>query len=92
MYGYTGRGLGPRAGVLSGWTLIWCYLFIGVAGMCGFAVFCGQFLPALGYHGSVHPIVFFAISAAACWLIAYKDIRVSSILTLVLEGPRSPAS
>jgi amino acid transporter len=86
MYGYTGRGLGPAAGVLSGWTLIWCYLFIAVAGMCGFAVFCGQFLQALGYHGSVHPVIFFAISAVACWLIAYKDIRVSSILTLALEG------
>jgi amino acid transporter len=86
MYGYTGRGLGPTAGVLSGWTLIWCYLFIAVAGMCGFAVFCGQFLQAVGYHGSVHPIIFFAISAIACWLIAYKDIRVSSILTLLFEG------
>src|SRR5580700_2575453 len=64
MYGYTGRGLGPTAGVLSGWTLIWCYLFIGVAGMCGFAVFCGQLLQALGYHGSIHPVFFFAFSAA----------------------------
>ncbi len=42
-------------------------------------------LSALGYHGSIHPIVFFAISAVACWVIAYKDIRVSTVLTLVLE-------
>ena len=48
MYAYTGRGLGPKAGVLSGWTLIWSYLFIAVAGMCGFAVFCQQLLDALG--------------------------------------------
>jgi amino acid transporter len=86
MYAYTGRGLGPKAGVLSGWTLIWSYFFIAVAGMCGFAVFSGQLLSALGYHGSVHPIFFFMISAALCWLIAYKDIRVSSLLTLALEG------
>ncbi len=86
MYAYTGRGLGPAAGVFSGWTLIWSYLFIGVAGMCGFAVFSGQLLSALGYHGSVHPVFFFAISAILCWVIAYKDIRVSSILTLVFEG------
>src|ERR1700689_5021934 len=32
MYGYTGRGLGPKAGVISGWSLIWAYLFIGVGG------------------------------------------------------------
>ncbi len=85
MYAYTAKGLGPSAGVFSGWTLIWSYFFIAVAGMCGFAVFCAQLLSALGYHGSVHPIIFFAISAVACWVIAYKDIRVSTILTLVLE-------
>ncbi len=85
MYAYTGRGLGPSAGVFSGWTLIWSYLFIAVAGMCGFAVFCGQLLSALGYHGSIHPVVFFAVSAVAGWFIAYKDIRVSSVLTLILE-------
>ena len=86
MYAYTAKGLGPSAGVFSGWTLIWAYFFIAVAGMCGFAVFCAQLLSALGYHGSVHPIVFFAISAVACWVIAYKDIRVSSILTMALEA------
>jgi amino acid transporter len=86
MYAYTAKGLGPSAGVFSGWTLIWAYYFIAVAGMCGFAIFCGQLLSALGYHGSVHPIIFFAISAVACWVIAYKDIRVSSVLTLVFEG------
>ena len=85
MYAYTAKGLGPSTGVFSGWTLIWAYYFIAVAGMCGFAVFSAQLLSALGYHGSVHPIIFFAISALACWVIAYKDIRVSTILTLALE-------
>ena len=32
MYVYTGKGLGPSAGVFSGWTLIWAYYFIAVAG------------------------------------------------------------
>jgi amino acid transporter len=86
MYAYTAKGLGPATGVFSGWTLIWAYYFIAVAGLCGFAVFCAQLLSALGYHGSVHPIVFFAISAALCWLVAYKDIRVSTILTLIFEA------
>jgi amino acid transporter len=84
MYSYTSRGLGPAAGVFSGWTLIWCYLFIGVAGLAGFAVFAAQFLSAV-HLGVPPPVVLFAISALACWYIAYKDIRVSSVLTLVLE-------
>ena len=37
-------------------------------------------------HGTVPPDVFFAISAITCWYIAYKDIRVSSLITLALEG------
>ena len=85
MYGYTGRGLGPTAGVLSGWTLIWSYLFIGIAGLTGFSIFAAEFLSALGLKATVAPVFFFLLSAAVCWFIAYKDIRVSSLLTLVLE-------
>ncbi len=31
------------------------------------------------------PVIFFLLSGAVCWFIAYKDIRVSSLLTLVFE-------
>jgi amino acid transporter len=85
MYGYTGRGLGPKAGVISGWSLIWAYLFIGVAGLAGFAIFAQQFLSGIGVHGTVPPVIFFMLSAGVCWFIAYKDIHVSSLLTLVFE-------
>jgi amino acid transporter len=86
MYAYTGRGLGAASGVISGWTLIWSYLFIGIAGLNGFTIFAGQFLSALGFTGTIPPLVFYLISGIICWLLAYKDIRLSSILMLVLEG------
>src|SRR3984885_13382705 len=86
MYTYTARGLGPATGVISGWTLLWCYLFIGTAGLTGFAIFCQQFIDALGATVPVPPDIFFAISAATCWYIAYKDIRISSLITLAFEG------
>lgn len=85
MYSYTGRGLGPASGVLSGWTLIWSYLFIATAGLTGFAVFAQQFLNAIGLHSTVPPVAFFLLSAISCWFIAFKDIRMSSLLTLVIE-------
>jgi amino acid transporter len=85
-YTYIARGLGPAAGVLAGWTLLWCYLLIGTAGLAGFAIFFQQFLNALGYNGVIKPVIFFAISAALCWYIAYKDIKLSSYITLALEG------
>jgi amino acid transporter len=86
MYTYTARGLGPATGVMSGWTLLWCYLFIGTAGLTGFAIFCQQFLDALGANTTVPPDIFFAFSAATCWYIAYKDIRISTLVTLALEA------
>jgi amino acid transporter len=86
MYTYTARGLGPATGVLSGWTLLWCYLMIGTAGLTGFAIFFQQFLSALGFTATVPPDIFFVISAVTCWYIAYKDIRISTLVTLTLEG------
>jgi amino acid transporter len=86
MYAYTARGLGAPAGVMSGWALVWCYFFIGTAGLCGFALMSAQLVSALGIHGTVTPYVFFLISAAVGFAIAWKDVRLSAVLTLVLEA------
>ena len=48
MYAYTARGLGPAAGVLSGWSLVWSYWGIATAGFAGFAIFAQQFLSGIG--------------------------------------------
>ncbi|MGD0197148.1 MAG: APC family permease [Solirubrobacteraceae bacterium] len=85
MYAYTGRGLGPVGGVLSGWTLLWSYFFIGVAGLAGFAISAQNFLGAIGV-GTVTPILFFIISAGICAAVAWLDIRLSSVLMLVFEA------
>lgn len=86
MYAYIGRGLGPRGGVLSGWTLLWSYAFIAIAGLTGFSIFVNQFLDAVGLTLHVPALVSFCVSAGLCWVVAYKDIRISSLLMLVLEG------
>lgn len=86
MYAYIGRGLGAKSGVLAGWTLLWAYGFIAIAGLTGFSIFVNQFLDAIGVDVTVPAIVCFAVSALLCWFVAYKDIRVSSLLMLVLEG------
>ncbi len=85
MYAYTNRGLGPVAGVMSGWALIWSYLFISVVGLAGFSIFAGQLVLQLG-GGHISPFVYMAISGAACITIALKDIRLSSLLMLAFEG------
>jgi amino acid transporter len=86
MYAYTAKGLGPSAGILSGWSLIWSYWGIATAGLAGFAIFAQEFLSGIGVHGTVSPLLLFAISGFICLTIAWKDIRVSSLLTLALEA------
>jgi hypothetical protein len=65
-------------------------LFIGIAGMNGFAIFSGQFLAALGFKGTLPPYVFYLISGVICWFLAYKDIRLSSLLAYFLISIAAP--
>ena len=57
-YEYTVQGLGPNAGSLSGWCLIWAYLFIGVAGVSGFTHSATKLLDTSGARGYwSHPML-----------------------------------
>ncbi|MDD5201074.1 MAG: APC family permease [Terrimicrobiaceae bacterium] len=84
MYTYTSMALGPTTGSLCGWCLIWSYLFIGLAGTTGFTIFSSKLLEAVGIHAP--PLLLFAICIGSCFILAYKDIVISTIVMLVLEG------
>src|SRR5271154_781131 len=84
MYGYTVMGLGTTVGNLSGWCLVWAYLFIGTAGMTGFTIFASTLLDMMGIHMPALPL--FVVCAGSIWYLGYKDIRLSSGLMLVMEG------
>jgi amino acid transporter len=89
MYEYTVKGLGLKMGGISGWSLIWAYMFIGVAGVTGFTHFATVLLNQAGATSGYlsHPwITLFAICVASAWFLAYKDITFSTILMLIFEG------
>jgi amino acid transporter len=88
MYEYTVKGLGPKIGGISGWSLIFAYMFIGIAGVTGFTHFASMLLAQAGATGWLsHPwITLFAICVASSWFLAYKDITFSTLLMLILEG------
>src|SRR5580692_3660452 len=88
MYEYTVKGLGPKLGGVSGWCLIWAYMFIGIAGVTGFTHFATKLLTLTGATGYLsHPaITLFAVCVLSAWFLAYKDITFSTILMLVFEG------
>jgi amino acid transporter len=84
MFLYTSAGLGPTVGGLGGWCLIWAYVFIGTAGMTGFTIFAQQLLGMVGIQAPA--ILLFAVCGFVSWLLAYRDIALSTILMLVIES------
>src|SRR5271154_7153041 len=84
MYTYSCAGLGFAGGALSGWCLVWAYLFIGLAGTTGFTIFAGKLLEMA--HLSVPPVILFAVCLGVSFLLAYKDIKISTLVMLGFEG------
>jgi amino acid transporter len=83
---YVGRTFGPFAGALAGWAMISAYLFTAIAVSLSFAILLGDLIQALGAKAGVVPLsaamlVFILLVTYA----AYRDIRLSSRVGLVLE-------
>jgi amino acid transporter len=84
MYAYTCRGLGLTAGAISGWALIWAYLGISMAGVTGFSIFADALLEMIGLH--VPFVVLFGVCVIVAWYCAWKNVQLSAVLMLILEG------
>lgn len=90
MYAYVTRGMGSVFGGLAGWSLIWAYLFIGMAGLTGFINFADVLLGMMGVSASFLATAGASIGLAAIcllisWYLAYKDVQLSAVLMLILE-------
>jgi amino acid transporter len=84
MYAYTCRGLGVTAGAVSGWALIWAYLGISMAGVTGASIFADTLLGMAGLH--VPFIALFGACVLIAWYCAWKNVQLSALLMLILEG------
>jgi amino acid transporter len=84
LYSYSVKGLGPTAGVICGWSLVLAYLFTGMSVLCGFANFSSVIIGHWGIHPS--SITLLAIGAGIAWYAAYKDIQLSAMAMLWMEG------
>ncbi len=84
MYSYAISGLGYGGGAICGWCLVWAYLFIGLAGTTGFAIFAQKLLDMV--HVSVPPVLLFAACIGTSLVLAYKDIRISTLVMLGFEA------
>ena len=84
LYAYIAKGLGSTMGVLSGWGLVLAYLFTAMAVLCGFANYTNVLLSPTEIQFS--PLFLYAICTGIAWYFAYKDIQLSTMLMLAIEG------
>ncbi|MBV8924745.1 MAG: APC family permease [Bradyrhizobium sp.] len=84
---YIGRTLGPFAGVMAGWSMIAAYLLTAVAVIVSIGLFVSNVMTEIGITGFGVPS--WALTLVLGGLItfaAYRDIKMSSRLGLLLEG------
>jgi len=84
LYTYIVKGLGPIAGVLSGWGLLFGYMLTGMSTLCGFAIFGVMLFNQMGIQTSI--LTFFALGTIGACYIAYRDIQLSAKMMLIFEG------
>lgn len=84
---YIGRTFGPMAGMLAGWAMIAAYLFTAVAVTLAMSIFLKNFLTVFGMDGYMSPTWLVTLVFSAIVLFAaYRDIKLSSRIGLILEG------
>lgn len=84
MFLYAAGELGPVVGTLAGWSMLWAYVFVGAAQFGAQPLFIGMLGDAAGIHIPV--LVPMLLLAAICWLLAARDIALSTIVMLALES------
>jgi amino acid transporter len=83
---YIGRSFGPLSGALAGWSMISAYMFTAVAVTLSFPIFLGDFLGAFDIKiGTAAAALALLIFAGAVTGAAYRDVKLSSRLGLILE-------
>jgi amino acid transporter len=83
LYSFVTRGLGAHFGFVTGWCLILAYVLTAMSVLTGTVNYSGLLL--LELHLRIPPLLLFAAGIFGVWLIAYKDIRLSTRVMLVLE-------
>lgn len=84
-YSYTITGLGPFWGAVTGWALLIAYIGCASAVTTGFSNYANVFIGKIAGGLKVPSVLWIAISVIGAWYVAYKDIKLSTRLSLALE-------
>jgi amino acid transporter len=83
---YVSRTLGPSWGMLSGWSMLAAYLTTAMALTVATSIFIKTMLTGLGVTFVPPSLLLYALVSGLIWLLASRDIRMSSRVGLTLEA------
>lgn len=84
-YNWVCQSLGSLGGLLTGWGLLLGYIGVGWLTAVGFGLYLGALLFPDSQLSPWVYVLFFAICCAITGFFAWRDIKLSSLLALVLE-------
>jgi amino acid transporter len=83
---YVSRTLGPSWGMLSGWSMLAAYLTTAMALTVATSIFIKTMLTGLGMTWAPPTLILYALVSFLAWFLSSRDIRISSLIGLSLEG------
>jgi amino acid transporter len=83
---YVSRSLGPSYGMLTGWAMLAAYLTTAMALTVATSIFIKTMLTGLGVTYVPPTLALYAIVSVSIWLLASRDMRISSRIGLSLEA------
>ncbi len=89
VYGFVGATLGPRTGVVAGWSLLGTYVFYGVVTSTAAGIFGSAALGSLGIWPDPPPWAAFVVGAVALagvLALAIAPVRGGTRVLLIIEG------
>ncbi len=84
LYSFVNLGFGKKAGMLTGWALLFAYIFCGSACVVEFALYALSLLKHT-IHLSVSSQLMMLFSSLLVGFVAYKNVKLSASLMLKLE-------
>jgi len=85
LYTFAATGLGPTWGVVTGWALFIAYIGTGSAVTTGFSNYANVVLAHINPSWHIHSAILISFSVLVSLFVAYRDIKLSTRLILVLE-------
>ena len=84
LYTFTEKGLGKKAGFVSGWTLFLTYFLFALGSSAALGSYVSGVFALIGIH--IGWLIISLVFLAIAWLLAYRDITLSTRVMLLLEG------